>query len=95
MPSSLCVGGKRMSTIAMSGVCLRTLTKQLLGGFACADDLDSCITKNTRDALAEQHAVLRDHGAQGISARTRVPPLDRAPHAQPSTERLHTVRESP
>ena len=64
-----------MSTIATSGLWLRTLQQQLVGASRTgADDVESGLAEEARDALAEQDAVLGDHYPHGISARTRVPP---------------------
>ena len=41
-----------------------------------------------------EHAVLGDHDAHGISARSRVPPPVRAPDPQPAVERLDAVGET-
>ena len=38
------------------------------------DDLESLVEQQAFEALAQEHAVLGDHDAHGISALTRVPP---------------------
>ena len=73
-PSSVWVGGIRMSTIATSGLCARTCAQQLVGVAGLSDDLEAGFPEQARDALAQQHAVVGDDDAHGISARTLVPP---------------------
>ena len=60
----MCVGGMRMSTIATSGSCWRTLQEQLVGVARLADDLEARILEQAGDALAEQHRVVGDHDPQ-------------------------------
>ena len=74
MPSSVWVGGSRMSTIAMSGACCPDLQQQLVGVVALRDHVEAGVVEQPGEALAQQHAVLGDRYAHGISARTRVPP---------------------
>ena len=48
--------------------------EQLVGAAAARQDLAAGVGQQAGDALAQQHAVLGDHDAHGISALTRVPP---------------------
>ena len=74
-PSSVCVGGSRMSTIDHVG---------LVGVAPCASSSSAsphwattskpASLEQAGEALAQQHAVLGDRYPHGISARTRVPP---------------------
>src|SRR6478735_1005412 len=50
------------------------LKHQVIGGVATSHDVELRGPKQARDPLAEQNAVLGNHGAHGISARIRVPP---------------------
>ena len=72
-PSSVWSGGMRMSTTATSGLCGAHLAQQVLGVAGLADDLDAGLLEQRAIALAQQHRVLGDHDAHGISARTTVP----------------------
>src|SRR6266508_3050271 len=50
------------------------LEEEIAGGDALADDFESSLGQQPREALAQEHAVLGEGYAHGISARTRVPP---------------------
>ena len=50
------------------------LEQQVLGGLAAADHLEPVLGQQAREPLPQQDAVLGDHDAHGISARSRVPP---------------------
>ena len=63
-----------MSTIGDIGRVAAHLQHQILGRLTAADDVEVGRAEHAGDALAEQDAVLGDHGAHGISARIRVPP---------------------
>ena len=73
-PSSVCVGGMRMSVTATSGRCSATAASSESKSPASADDLDPGGLEHARDALAQQQRVLGDHDPHGITPRTRVPP---------------------
>ena len=70
----MCVGGIRRSTIATSGACSPTLAIELLGVARLADDVEARLAEQQRDALAQEHRVVGQHYAHGISALSRVPP---------------------
>ena len=73
IPSSVCVGGMRMSTIATSGSQSSTAASSSSASAASPDHLDALATDERRDALAQQPAVVGDHDAHGSSAVTTVP----------------------
>ena len=82
MPSSVWVGGMRMSTIATSGSCSSTACEQLVGvGRLARRPRCPRRAAKRRDALAQQQAVVGDHDAHGSSAVTTVP-AGRAEDAQ-------------
>ena len=67
-PSSVWVGGMRMSTTATSGLCIATWTEQILR----VSDWATTRTPPPRAAarsLAQQHRVVREHDAQRGGAR--------------------------
>ena len=70
----MCVGGIRRSTIATSGVCSPTAAIRLVGGARLADDVEARLAEQHRDAFAQEHRVVGQHYAHGISALSRVPP---------------------
>ena len=78
MPSSLCVGGRRMSTIATSGSCAVDRAEQLLGVAARPTTSMPASSSSARDALAQEDVVLGDHDPHGISARDDRPAAGRA-----------------
>ena len=71
IPSSVCVGGMRMSTIATSGACASTAASSSSGSAAWATTSMSSPRRKRRDALAQQAAVVGDHDPHGSSAVTR------------------------
>ena len=71
MPSSVCVGGILMSTIATSGSRPRRWISPLPLGLP--HDLDPGFVEQARDALAREHRVVGDHDAHGITALIVVP----------------------
>ncbi len=73
MPSSVCVGGSRISTIATSGGKLRTFSSNSCRRAALGDDVEAGVSEQPGETVAQQHAVLGDRYAHGISALTRVP----------------------
>ena len=88
-PSSVWVGGIRMSTIATSGRVAAHLAQQRRrASSACADDVDAGVLEQAHDPLAGQHRVLGDDYAHGISARS-VP----SSIADSAAERADTVGE--
>ena len=70
-PSSVCVGGIRMSTIATSGLCIADLRQQILGGARLADDLEARVLEQARDPLAQQHGVVGENDAQAAKPLPR------------------------
>ena len=93
MPSSVCVGGMRMSTIATSGGCASTSRRRSSAGRALGDDLEAGLGEQPRDALA--HAACRPRRA--LRARDLRPHLvpfaGRAPDAQaPSSASTRSAR---
>ena len=66
-------GGIRTSTIATSGLCARTFRIRSSASPAWPDDLEAGVLEQPRRSLAQEHGVVRDHDAQGISALTTVP----------------------
>src|SRR5215218_7551176 len=50
------------------------LQEQILGGLAASDHLESVLAQQALEPFSQQDAVLGDHDAHGISARSRVPP---------------------
>ena len=87
----MCVGGIRRSTIATSGVTAST-GDQLLGRAGLADHVEAGLPEQQRDALAQQHRVVGQDYAHGISARSQCP-RRRAPDPQAPVERLDPVGE--
>ena len=64
-PSSVCVGGMRMSTTATSGLsdpiaCIRSTAFSAL-----RDDLEAGVCEHARDTLAHEGRIVSDRDAQG------------------------------
>ena len=93
-PSSVCVGGIRMSTIATSGSCSSTSRSSSSARAACATTSIPARRQERGDALAHEQAVVGDHDAHGSSAVTTVPAPGRAGDAQAAVERLDAVGEA-
>ena len=86
MPSSVCVGGMRTSTMTMSGSSSSHRGEQPAGVAERRDDLVAVLGEQAGDALAQQHRVLGDHDAHGSSATIIVgPPSGLAMRSRPST----------
>ena len=90
-PSSVCVGGMRMSTIATSGRQRSTSCEQLLRVRGQPSDLEAGLVEQAREPLAQQQRVVGDDYPHGISARSVVPRPGRARHGQLPAERLDAV----
>ena len=67
-PSSVWVGGMRMSTTATSGSARSHRSPEPVGVADRRDDLEARVREHPREALAEQRGVVGDHDAHGISA---------------------------
>ena len=65
------------------GVQLVGVRLPLVGVPALSDHLETRVRRETGETLAQQHAVLGDGYAHGISAFTRVPPAARGPRSRP------------
>ena len=63
-PSSVCVGGIRMSTIATSGRCSRIAREQAVGVADLGDDVEAGVDEQPGDALAQEHRVVGEHEPQ-------------------------------
>src|SRR5262249_41542777 len=70
------------------------LEQQLVRRIARADDVEVVVGEEPREPFAQEHAVLGDHYAHGISARTRVPP-PRALHTRGCPSSASTRSASP
>ena len=68
-PSSVCVGGIRMSTTATSGWCMATWRSRSSAFPDCATTSKPDVLEQPRDALAQQHRVLGEDDADGRAAR--------------------------
>ena len=89
----MCVGGIRMSTIATSGVWLRTLRSRSSASPHCPTTSRPASLEQAREALAQQDAVLGDHDAHGISALTPRTATRRAPDPKsPSSASTRSAR---
>ena len=72
-PSSVCVGGIRMSMTATSG-CLRAIAPIRLDGVPdLGGDLEAGVGEDARDALADQRGVVGDHDLHAAALRTASP----------------------
>ena len=65
-PSSVLVGGMRMSTIATSGVCAATLRSRSSASPAWPTTSNPALLEQPGDALAQEHRVLGDHDAHAV-----------------------------
>jgi hypothetical protein len=92
MPSSVWVGGIRISTIAASGL-VRHVAEQPLGILRLADDIDACLFKEMDDPLPGKHDVVRDDYPHGISARNVVGSTSRLPPTAPTRSARWTIVE--
>ena len=72
-PSSVWVGGMRMSTIATSGSVPVDELEKLLGVRGHADDFEPRLLEQPGQPLSKDHRVVADRYAHGIAARSRVP----------------------
>ena len=72
-PSSVCVGGMRMSTIATSGRCASTSASSSSPSAARPDDVEARLGEQPREPLAQEHRVVGEDHSHGISACTTVP----------------------
>ena len=72
-PSSVCVGGIRMSTIATSGRVRSTQVEQLVSVGREPDDLETGLLEQSGEALAQDHRIVGQGYSHGISARRDVP----------------------
>jgi hypothetical protein len=70
-PSSVRVGGIRMSTIATSGRCASTRATSCSPSSTC-DDLTAGVGEQPRELIAQQHRVVGEDHPHGISARSTV-----------------------
>ena len=93
-PSSVCVGGMRMSTIATSGACASTSRSSSVGGRASAATSIPASRSSAATPSRTQQAVVGDHDAHGSSARHGRPAAGRADDAQAAVERLDAVGEA-
>ena len=73
-PSSVWVGGIRMSTIAMSGGSASMAASSSLAVSGLGGDLEPGLAEQRGDPLADEQVVVRDHDPHGSSAQTVVPP---------------------
>ena len=64
-PSSVCVGGIRMSMMATSGSCSRTAARSGLGIAGLGDHVEAGLGEQPCDALAEEDRVVGEDDAQG------------------------------
>ena len=65
MPSSVCVGGIRMSTTAASGRFSGDLADEGLRVTHCCHDVDPGVGEDGGDALPGEHRVVGDHDPHG------------------------------
>ena len=72
-PSSVWVGGMRMSTIATSGRCSLHEREQLVAVGGAPDHVEAGLGEQPREPLAQEHRVVGEDHAHGISAWTTVP----------------------
>ena len=72
-PSSVWVGGIRISTIATSGLVRSHKLEQRIAVCGEPDDLEAGFLEQAGEALAQDHGVVGQHYAHGISARSVVP----------------------
>ncbi len=72
-PSSVCVGGIRMSTIATSGLRALDQLEQRVAVAGEPDDLEAGFLEQPGEAFAQDHRVVGQRYAHGISARSVVP----------------------
>ena len=75
------------------GLVLLDGAQQRLAVGDAVDDVEAALVEQAREALAQQHGVLGDHGSHGNSTRRVVPPpggLDRC--RSPSTARTRSRR---
>ena len=90
-PSSVWVGGMRMSTTATSGRCVVDRREQPVEVAGQRDDVEAGRLEHAGDALAQQQRVLADHDAHGITPRTRRPAAGRAVDLERAVERGEPV----
>ena len=89
-PSSVCVGGIRMSTTATSGPVQPDAAQQPGGILRLADDVDAGLLEQVDDSLPGEQDVVGDDYAHGISARlTAGTDLQRAAQRADSVGRPH------
>ena len=93
-PSSLWVG--RQPDVDDRDVQLMAvdLAQQLVGVLALGDHVEAGVAQQAGEPLAQQHAVLGDGYAHGISALTSRAAAARRPDPQPATERLDPVGQA-
>ena len=70
------------------------LAQELVGVLALSDYLEAGVGQKAREPLAQQHAVLGDRYAHGISALTRVPPPRGVQTLSRPSKRLDAVGKS-
>ena len=93
-PSSVCVGGIRMSTIATSGSCASTSLSSSSAVPALPADLDPGLLEQRRDSLADRAGCHpRSRPARQLR-RDRRAGTRRAGDVEPAVERLDAVGES-
>ena len=92
-PSSVLVGGIRTSTIATSGLWARTLRSSSSASPAWPTTSMPGLLEQPHDALAQQHRVVGDDYAHGITARTTVPRPRGLVDLEPAVERRDAVGE--
>ena len=94
-PSSVCVGGIRMSTIATSGSCSATAASSSSPSAAWRDDLEADLHEQPGQPLPQHQRVVGDDQPHGIRALTIVPSPGRAvAQAKHAAERLHPVAQA-
>ena len=69
-PSSVNVGGMRMSTIATSGCSLATIRRSFCASSTLPTTSRPAALEQACCSLPQEHCVVGDHDAHGISART-------------------------
>lgn len=70
-PSSVWVGGMRMSTIATSGRCSRVALSKCIGLADLSNDLESRVGKQTCDSFAYQDRIISQDEPQGHGRSTK------------------------
>ena len=90
-PSSVWVGGMRMSMIATSGLCALALRSSSSPSPACPTTSKPGLLEQPHDAFAQQHGVIGDDHPHGILALRVVPAPARARQLELAVERRDPI----